>query len=92
MRLGSTIASLDVSNMGSGPRHGPAPRTILRRVASVGLPGRFEFLDFNAPLSDSRADSIAASLARIHVLSSTLDVDGETYFSASSFSVTRRSE
>ena len=33
-------------------------------MASLGPPGRYEFLDFNAPLSDSRANSIAASLAR----------------------------
>ena len=33
-------------------------------MACVGPPGRYEFLDFNAPLSNNRADSIAASLAR----------------------------
>jgi SAM-dependent methyltransferase len=50
--------------MGSKPGHASAPGTILRQVASVEPSGRYEFLDFNAPLSDSRADSVADSLAR----------------------------
>jgi SAM-dependent methyltransferase len=33
-------------------------------VSDVPAPGYYEFLDFNAPLSDARADSIATTLAR----------------------------